>query len=139
MNESPREPGLINKLYRLPRRGMIFGVCAGIAEYFGFDVTVTRVIVAAAAFFAFPIICVVYLLLGLMLPARGYSPSDRDYNDPVEREVRSIRRQVRSSPHDTLASVRYRFRDLDVRLQRLEKYVTSNRYKLDREFEQLGK
>jgi hypothetical protein len=25
-----------------------------------------------------------------------------------------------------------------VRLQRLEKYVTSNRYKLDREFEKLG-
>ena len=44
---------------------------------------------------------------------------------------------MRSSPHDTLASVRYRFRDLDVRLQRLEKYVTSNRYKLDREFEKL--
>ena len=60
-----------------------------------------------------------------------------DYNDPVEREDRSIRRQVRSAPHDTLASVRYRFRDLDVRLQRLEKYVTSNRYKLEREFRSL--
>lgn len=139
MNESPREPNLINKLYRLPRRGMIFGVCAGFAEYFGFDVTVTRVLVAASAFFAFPIICVVYLLLGLLLPARGYSEPERDRNDPVEKEMQSIRRQVRSSPHDTLANVRYRFRDLDVRLQRLEKYVTSNRYKLDREFEQLGK
>ena len=46
MNDPFREPGLINKLYRNPRRGMIFGVCAGLAEYFGFDVTVTRVIVA---------------------------------------------------------------------------------------------
>jgi phage shock protein C len=117
---------------------MIFGVCAGIAEYFGFDVTVTRVVVAAAAFFAFPIICVVYLLLGMLLPARRYSGPEPDYDDPAVREVRSIRRQVRSSPHDTLANVRYRFRDLDVRLQRLEKYVTSNRYKLDREFEKLG-
>ena len=138
MNESPREPGLINKLYRNPRRGMIFGVCAGLAEYFGFDVTVTRVIVAGSAFFAFPIICVVYLLLGLLLPVRRYSGQEADYDDPSAREGRSIRRQVRSSPHETLASVRYRFRDLDVRLQRLEKYVTSNRYKLDREFEKLG-
>jgi len=127
----PREPGLINKLYRNPRRGMIFGVCAGIAEYFGFDVTLTRVIVAVAAFFAFPVICIVYLCLGLLLPSRGYSEPERNFNDPVER-------QVRSNPHDTLASVRYRFRDLDVRLQRLEKYVTSTRYKLDREFEKLG-
>ena len=130
MSEPFREPGLINKLYRNPRRGMIFGVCAGLAEYFGFDVTVTRVIVAVGAFFAFPVIGIVYLCLGLLLPARGYTGPDRIQNDPVERHVRS-------SPHDTLASVRYRFRDLDVRLQRLEKYVTSNRYKLDREFEKL--
>ena len=138
MNDRLREPGLINKLYRNPRRGMIFGVCAGLAEYFGFDVTVTRVILAVAAFFAFPIICVIYLLLGLLLPVRSYSAQERDDDDPAVREVRSIRRQVRSSPHDTLANVRYRFRDLDVRLQRLEKYVTSNRYQLDREFEKLG-
>ena len=137
MNDPLREPGLINKLYRNPRRGMIFGVCAGLAEYFGFDVMVTRVIVAAAAFFAFPIICVIYVLLALLLPVRKVTGQERDYNDPVERETRSIQRQVRSSPHDTLANVRYRFRDLDVRLQRLEKYVTSNRYTLDREFEKL--
>jgi phage shock protein C len=140
VNDAHRDPGLINKLYRNPRRGMIFGVCAGLAEYFGFDVTVTRVIAAGAAFFFFPVICVVYLLLGMLLPVRAYSGSgaEPDLNDPVEREGRSIRRQVRSSPHDTLANVRYRFRDLDVRLQRLEKYVTSSRYKLDREFEKLG-
>jgi phage shock protein C len=133
MNDEPREPGLINKLYRSPRRGMIFGVCAGIAEYFGFDVTVTRVIVVIGAFFAFPLICGAYLVLGLLLPVRPYSGppgAERERPSPLER-------QVRSSPHDTLASVRYRFRDLDARLQRLEKYVTSNAYKLDREFRDL--
>ena len=36
-----------------------------------------------------------------------------------------------------LSSTRYRFRDLDTRLQRLEKYVTSNRFQLDREFRHL--
>ena len=71
MNDPLREPGLINRLYRNPRRGMIFGVCAGLSEYFGFDVTVTRVIVAVGAFFAFPIICIIYLCLGLLLPVRA--------------------------------------------------------------------
>ena len=130
MNDQSREPGLINKLYRNPRRGVIFGVCAGVAEYFGFDVTVTRVIVALGAFFAFPVIVGAYVVLGLLLPVRSYTGTERDPSDPLER-------QVRSSPHDTLANVRYRFRDLDVRLQRLEKYVTSNRYKLEREFQKL--
>jgi phage shock protein C len=130
MNDEPREPGLLNKLYRNPRRGMIFGVCAGIAEYFGFDVTVTRVVVVIGAFFAFPVIFVVYLVLALLLPVRAKVGTERAYGDPLEK-------QVRSSPHDTLANVRYRFRELDARLQRLEKYVTSNRYKLEREFEKL--
>jgi phage shock protein C len=130
MNDERREPGLINKLYRNPRRGMIFGVCAGIAEYFGFDVAVTRVVVAVGALFAFPMICGAYLLLGFLLPCKSYTGTERDTVDPVQR-------QVRSSPHETLASARYRFRDLDARLQRLEKYVTSSRYKLDREFRKL--
>lgn len=129
-NDERRELGLVNKLYRNPRRGMIFGVCAGIAEYFGFDVTVTRVVVVIGAFFAVPVVCGAYLALGLLLPVRSYSGPEPDRVDPVER-------QVRSNPHDTLASVRYRFRDLDARLARLEKYVTSNRYKLDREFRKL--
>jgi phage shock protein C len=130
VNDPLREPGLINKLYRNPRRGMVFGVCAGLAEYFGFDVTLTRVIVAVAAFFAFPVICIIYVCLGLLLPVRAYE-------GPVPRQSDPVERQVRSSPHDTLANVRYRFRDLDARLQRLEKFVTSNRYTLEREFRKL--
>ena len=66
----------------------------------------------------------------VVLPVRARTAAERAHGDPVER-------QVRSSPHDTLANVRYRFRDLDARLQRLEKYVTSSRYKLDREFQKL--
>ena len=133
MNDARTEPGLINKLYRNPRRGMVFGVCAGIAEYFGFDVTVTRVVVAVGAFFSFFLFVVAYVVLGLILPVRAYAPESEPGREARDR----LERQVRSSPHDTLANVRYRFRDLDARLQRLEKYVTSNRYKLDREFRKL--
>ena len=131
MNDPLREPGLINKLYRNPRRGMIFGVCAGLAEYFGFDVTITRVIVAVGGVLRVPghlhHLCVPGLAVAR---ARVLGAASRAQRDPVER-------QVRANPHDTLANVRYRFRDLDVRLQRLEKYVTSNRYKLEREFRKL--
>jgi phage shock protein C len=131
MNSEHRtDPGLINRLHRNPRRGVIFGVCAGIAEYFGFDLTVTRVLVVIAALFAFPLISISYLVLALLLPRRASEPGAEYGLDPVQR-------QVRSDPHDMLSSVRYRFRDLDSRLQRLEKYVTSNRFVLDREFRSL--
>ena len=45
----------MSKLYRNRTRGMVFGVCAGFAEYFGVDATVVRVLVVIGA--------VVFLLL----------------------------------------------------------------------------
>ena len=128
-DQSYAEPRRMNRLYRNPRRGVIFGVCAGFAEYFAFDVKVTRVLTVVAAMFAFPIVCISYLVLGFMLPRKDDSGSP-DHYDPVQRHVRS-------DPHDMLSSVRYRFRDLDSRLQRLEKYVTSSRFTLDSEFRRL--
>jgi phage shock protein C len=127
-----RGPGPINRLYRIPSRGKVFGVCAGLADYFGFDVTITRVLVVMGAVFSAPLVIVAYVVLGFLLPVRPYEDDERDAPDLVQR-------QVRSNPHGSLSGVRYRFRDLDVRLQRLEKYVTSSRYRLDREFQQLNR
>ena len=125
---NPERTGPLNRLYRLPSRGKIFGICAGLSDYFGFDLTATRVLVVLAAFFSAPLVIVAYIVLGFVLPVR--EDAGGDFQDPVQR-------QVRSNPHSSLSGVRYRFRDLDVRLQRLEKYVTSSRYRLDREFQQL--
>lgn len=119
-----------NRLYRSADRGFIAGVCAGLAEYFGVDTSITRVLVVIGAFF-FPILILAYIALALLLPKR---PSYAYADEGPESE---LRRHVRAEPHATLGSVRHRFRDLDRRLQRLEKYVTSDRFKLDREFEGL--
>ena len=48
-----------------------------------------------------------------------------------------FKRSLRSSPAQTMSDMRRRFRSLDRRLARLEKYVTSSRYQLDREFRNL--
>lgn len=109
---------------------MIFGVCAGIADYFGFDIAITRVVFIVAAFVSFPLLFILYLLLGLLLPRRPFEASDERPD--------LLQRRVRSDPHATLGSVRHRFRELDSRLQRMEKYVISSRFKLDREFRQLN-
>ncbi len=38
------DPRRVHRLYRDKRRGMIFGVCAGLADYFAFDLRVTRIL-----------------------------------------------------------------------------------------------
>jgi phage shock protein C len=129
-NYDPGEPRR-SKVYRNSTDGVVAGVCAGFADYFGFDLTLTRVIVAITAFIFFPMVIFVYFVLALVLKARpSQAPRGREPNDDLER-------RVRAEPHSTLSNVRHRFRDVDSRLQRLEKYVTSERFRLDREFEGL--
>ena len=120
------------RLYQDRDGGVIFGVCAGIADYFGFALLVTRVLaVLSLFFFTFPtFLC--YIVLAFLLPKKP-----RALYGPVDEEVEALRRQVRSSPHATLDSVKYRFRDIESRIQQMEKYLTSSRFKLDREFESL--
>jgi phage shock protein C len=113
-------------------RGVCLGVCAGLAEFFGFDLTLVRVITAVGAFLFFPTVLIGYIVLALLLPKKPPGPEgDSDYNSL------SLRRRVRAAPHATLDNVRYRFGELDTRLQRLEKYLTSRRFELDQEFETL--
>ena len=54
----------------------IAGVCQGIANQFGWDVTLVRVVTALLGIFTFPIAVLVYLLMWLIVPeeARALPP-----------------------------------------------------------------
>jgi phage shock protein C len=130
---SDEQPPRRNKLYRNSQDGMIAGVCAGVADYFGFDLTLTRVIVGVGSLFFWPTFVSAYVLLAILLEKRP--PGDRV--GPRTSREEELERKVRAEPHATLHTVRHRFRELDLRMQKLEKYVTSDRFKLDQEFEGL--
>lgn len=117
------------RFYRNADKAMLGGVCAGIADYFGFNLAVTRLL-AIIAFFTMPVTIIGYLALVVLIP----SVSARADARPVDPE---FHRALRSSPSQTMSDVRSRFKSLDRRLARLEKYVTSSRYQLDREFDRL--
>ncbi len=117
------------RFYRNSERAWLGGVCAGLADYFGFNLKITRVLAVVALFMATPMAIVAYLAVVVLVPAAPEAAAPRV--DP------EIRRAVRSSPSQTMADVRGRFKALDRRLARLEKHVTSSRYQLDQEFEQL--
>jgi phage shock protein C len=110
-------------------KAMLGGVCAGIADYFGFNLCVTRLL-AIIAIFTMPLTILGYLALVILTP----SVSTKDNPRTVDPE---FHRALRSSPTQTMSDVRSRFKSLDRRLARLEKYVTSSRYQLDREFDRL--
>ena len=74
-------------------RGVVGGVCAGIADYFGFRVCAVRFIFIIALFVAFPFAALTYFAIVLLVPAE----SSR-YEYVVEREVIHRRRRRRMSP-----------------------------------------
>ena len=115
--------------YRNADRAILGGVCAGLADYFGFNLRVTRLLALIAFFVAMPMTVLAYLAAVFLIPAR--TTRHEQPRDP------EIHRKVRSSPMQTAADLRRRFRSLDRRLARMEQYVTSSRYELDREFRNL--
>lgn len=118
------------RFYRNRERALIAGVCAGIADYFGFNLKATRLLAIFAFFMAMPMTLLVYFGTVLLVPPAP-DPGREPTYDP------EFRKALRSSPRQTLGDVRHRFQALDSRLARLERYVTSSRYKLDQEFKNL--
>jgi len=122
------------RFYRRTDRALLGGVCAGFADYFGFNLRVTRLLAVIAFFVAMPMAIITYLVIVLLVPA--------DSSRPVSRTDRKRRRKSRSAPprpapSTTVSDVRRRCQSLDKRMAHLEKYVTSSRYNLDREFRNL--
>lgn len=118
------------RFYRSSRRGMLAGVCAGIADYFGFNVCATRLLTVIMFLMFMPVTILAYIGCVLLVP----SDRERPDEEPADPGFRSA---MRSDPARTLGDVKRRFHKLDTRLARLERYVTSSRFNLDQEFRKL--
>ncbi len=119
-----------DRLYRDKRHGWIAGVCAGIADYYSIQTGWVRLACGLGALLFSPTVPILYLLAAFLLPVRP----EKLYRDARDE---AFWRRYRSSPRDTLAETRRRFRQLDKRLGQLERYVTSSRFDLDRQFSDL--
>ncbi len=118
------------KFYRNRKRAVVGGVCAGLADYFGFNLKMTRILAFISLLMAMPVTLVAYFGTVFLVPAAPDAGQEANY-DP------EFRRAVRSSPRQTLSDVKRRFQSLDSRMARLERYVTSSRFDLDQELKKL--
>ena len=122
------------RLYRDSDRAVLGGVCAGLATYLGFNLKVTRFLCIIAFLCAFPFALIAYLVAVLLIPASSSRVYDRAGYDELRKQA--LREEIlRAKP--TVSDVRERYKSMEERLARIEKYVTSSRYKLDEEFRRL--
>ena len=117
-----------HRLFRDREHAMVAGVCAGVAEYFGLNRKGVRLaavlLMLLPPFFAFVVIS--YVVLAIVLPVK-----------PVDlyetQEQAEFWRGVSTAPSDVFGALSHRFRELNLRLERMEAHVTSKEFEIDRE------
>lgn len=123
---APPWPPRRSRLYRDPKQGRVLGVCRGLADYFGFNTALVRLIaVVGLIFFTVPTL-VCYFLLGWIL-----DPVPADLFHTVEEE--DFWRKVRTDPGQTFAGLKHRFRAMELSLRAMEAHVTSREFQMDQE------
>lgn len=127
----PVQPPSRTRFYRDTVNGKVMGVCAGIADYTGMDVTLVRIMMVAAILLGSGSPVVLYFIAGWMTPKK---PNDLSY---VDDEDRRFWQGVRQSPTRSARDIRGRMRDIDRRLADIESYVTTENRSLAQEIEQL--
>ena len=113
---------------RIPQRGVIAGVCAGIAEYFDWNVRLLRAAIVIIAVFTaiFPFV-VAYLVLWYVMEPLSPAEAAADPSDPGAPPVRPT----------PMSEIKERFARLDDRLRQIEECVTDREFDLRREFKKL--
>jgi phage shock protein C len=120
------------RLWRDRERGIVAGVCAGIADYVGIEPIVVRIVAVLGLIFFFPPTVIGYVILALALPPKPPSLYG-------SREEEAFWRSVNTAPSDTFQSLKHKFRDLEDRLAHMEAQVTSGDFELHRKFRDLGR
>lgn len=121
------------RLYRDRDNAWLLGVCAGLGDYFGVNPGLIRLITVIMALLFFVPTTIVYLLAGLLIPPKSI------LEDPVDPEIRSYWQHWRRSRANGLESLDEDFDDMEERIRRLERHVTSHRFRLDQEIRNLRK
>lgn len=125
------QPPSRTKFYRDKRHGKIMGVCSGIANYTGMDVSLVRIMVVGAVFMSGGSVLPLYFVA-------GFIADDEPRELALEnKEDREFWQGVRQSPTRTARDIRGRLREIDRRLGDIESYVTTENRSLAREIEDL--
>ena len=123
-------PASRTQFYLDKRNAKYKGVCAGIADYTGIDVTWVRVATVVLAFFTHLLAIAAYFVIAWVAQDR---PSDLYQTPDDERFWQGVRSNTKRSTTE----VRSKFRDIDRRLADMEAFYTSRNTQLSSEIEKL--
>lgn len=144
-------------LYRDPKQGKIAGVCAGLADYFNVEVWLVRIITITAFLLTTgPFVFVSYIAAWLILDKKseqGSSQSNsyvpnasapftgKGYTNATSESdkvcVKAKVWQAGMPPKQAFVNIQQRFNRSENRLRKLESFVTSKEFQINRELNRL--
>lgn len=120
------------RFYRSRTDKVWLGVCGGLAERFGWEPALVRILTVLAFFFAAgPFIIFAYVITAIITPKE---PAGRPNLAPEEEQ---FWRNVSDRPRVTASGLKYTFMDLEERLRTIERSVTSEEWRLKKAFRDL--
>lgn len=135
---SNRREGYGINLYRNTQDKKIGGVCAGLADHFEISHWVMRVLFITAFIFTGTVAIWAYVIGWLLLtPRRPDSKETLEYDENEKRFRKKNVFRYGETTSERIKRARQRMEDMSRRVSEMEEYVTSKRYKLDKEFSKL--
>lgn len=122
------------KLYRDPKNGKFGGVCAGLAEYFGTEIWIIRLLVISAFLFSAGFfVAIAYIAAYFILDEM---PAQREWQRSIYQahNVKIKSWQAGHSAQQILKNISGELDRVENNIEQMESYVTSFTFKMDREF-----
>lgn len=135
-----KKQGYSRNLFRNKQDGKISGVCAGLADHLCIDHWIVRVVFIGAFFVIGPVVFWAYLAGIILLSKRPaeYEPHVEYDEDRKRYRETTIFKHSKPAP-ERLRLAREKMDKTLARIESMERYVTSSRYDLDRQFAEMEK
>ncbi|EGA69219.1 phage shock protein C [Vibrio sinaloensis DSM 21326] len=125
------------ELYRDTVNGKITGVCAGLANYFGLETWLVRILVISAALLGGSfLVLLAYVAMTFMLEKQPANYG-AEIKNQQEHKLKNKPWQQGQTPDALLTTLEKDFDKLETKLRSMEAYVTSDTFKVNREFNKL--
>ncbi len=151
------------ELYRNTSQGKLAGVCAGIADYFGWETWLVRILVVSGVLLGMGWFIVIYIAAWFILDKKSSSAANvnrnaqkghhgqaqtrqqqtteqHSFDEDITNEsikVKSRVWQAGEPPKQAFHDIRRKFKTLELELQVIERYVTSPEFTVSREINKL--
>lgn len=141
------------ELYRNPSQGKIAGVCAGLAEYFGWETWLVRILVVSGVLLGMGWFVVIYIAAWFILDKKSGNSSKTankikqtvtEAAETIKQDITTESIKVKSRiwqagepPKQAFHDIRRKFKSLERELQKIEHYVTSPEFTVSREINKL--